>query len=114
MKYELYKGLLKRNRGSYTVSQLVRKILRKESDLGSGHRRRSHPAKFFCLHLQRQTDSRVQGHPVRPRGGRNGNFRTGPTQLSAVLTEAGRSLNSFATLKENVCVLPPKNEGAGV
>ena len=35
----------------------------------------------------------------------------GPTQLAycLCLTEAGRYLNSFAVLKENVCLMSPKN-----
>ena len=38
-----------------------------------------------------------------------------PTQLvyDLCLTEARRSLNYFAILKENVCLLSPKNQGAG-
>lgn len=39
--------------------------------------------------------------------------RRGPTQLAyhLCLTEAGSSLNSFTMLKENVCLLCPKNQG---
>ena len=50
---------------------------------------------------------------VRPRGGRYGNFRTGShSAYHLCLTEAGRSLASFAMFKENVGLLFPKNLGA--
>jgi hypothetical protein len=57
------------------------------------------------------------GHSkVSPRHCRNGISGQGPTQLCLHLCimEASRSLNSFAELKENVCLLFPKNQRAGV
>jgi hypothetical protein len=48
---------------------------------------------------------------VRPGWGRDGNFRTRshPASYCLCFTEAGRSLNAFAMLKENLCLFSPKN-----
>jgi hypothetical protein len=53
------------------------------------------------------------GHnKARPRRGRNSNFKPGshPASLASLCNKAGRSLNSFAMLKENLCLLFPKND----
>jgi hypothetical protein len=79
---------------------------------------RSYPAKFLLMFTK--ADRLPSSRSARDGGsGRNGNLGVGshPASLSSVLNRkeagAGRSLNSFAMLKENVCLLSPKNLGAG-
>ena len=109
MWYELYEGLMnpKEQRQLCYDPTCQKDTKEVEKDLGSGDQSWFHPAKVSCLCVQKQTNSWVQGQPETEQG----NFRMGPNQLAQhlCLTEAGRSLNSFAMLQGKVCLLFPKN-----
>jgi hypothetical protein len=106
MQYELYEALHKSNnnkkiKAAALMSQLVRKIQRQADTKAGRYKGRQIPEfKVSLVHCE-----------SRPMCSRNSKIRAGFHQLvfSSVLNQGRKIFEFFCNVKENVCLMSPKN-----